>query len=227
MARFELKPKAYEMRRSGKAINEICRTLGISKSTASLWCRQIVLTPVQKKRLEEQRTAGGLIGRQKGAEANRQKKITAKNEAMKWAQKIMSNLSKRDDLIAGVALYWAEGSKADSTNGFLFVNSDPSMIAFVSYWLEDIMGIPKAEFAPQISINEIHKDRIQEVLSFWSRLLDLPRTSFSKPFFAKTKQKKTYENHSVHYGVMRLRIRRGSTLRYRVLALIDCLKKPR
>lgn len=226
MARFYLKPKAHEMRRAGKAINEICRVLGISKSTASLWCREINLTAEQRQSLTERRVAAGIIGRQMGAEANRMKKANARADAAKWAKHRISRLSNRDRLIAGIALYWAEGSKADSTNGFLFVNSDPSMIAFMSYWITEIIGISRTDLAPQVSINHIHREREDDVLNFWSRLLDLPRASFSKTFFAKTKQKKTYENHSAHYGVMRLRVRRGSVLRYKVLALIECLKKP-
>ncbi len=224
MSRFELKPKAYAMRRAGKSIIEIYKTLGISKSTASLWCREIKLTDKQAENLKRNSIKGGLVGRQKGADTNRQKKIDAQNNANIWAQDFVSSISERDRLVAGIALYWAEGSKAVSTTGFIFVNSDPVMIRFMYEWLTDVIKIPKEDITAQVSINEIHRYRINKVLKFWSRLLDLPLDTFSRTFFAKSLQKKVYDNHSVHYGVFRLGVKRSTLLKYKVLKMIDILK---
>lgn len=44
MSKFELKHRASQLRKSGASVSEIATQLGISKSTASLWCRDIVLT---------------------------------------------------------------------------------------------------------------------------------------------------------------------------------------
>ena len=224
MSRFELKPKALALRRSGKSILEVSRLVGISKSTASLWCRDIELTEAQRKRLYEKMVREGHRGRLLGAEANRQKKIAAQKGASVWAKDIVSDISVRDRLIAGIALYWAEGSKAVTTTGFIFVNSDPVMIRFMYDWLIRILKIPKKDITAQVSINKIHRYRINKVLNFWSHLLDLPLESFSKTFFATSIQKKIYANHETHYGVLRLSVRRGTLLKYKVIEMIGVLK---
>ena len=78
--------------------------------------------------------------------------------------------------------------------------------------------------ASATSMDEGTRKRPFEVLNFWSDLLDLPSERFLKTFFAKSVQKKVYENHNVHYGVLRLSVRRSTFLKYKVLSLIDITK---
>ncbi len=224
MARYELKPEAHKLRRSGRSILEISRLVGISKSTASLWCRDIELTPSQKKNLQEKMISDGHAGRLKGAQVNRDKKINARKGAAIWANNMMGFLSKRDRLMVGTALYWAEGSKALTTTGFVFVNSDPLMIKYMYDWIIDIVGVPKEDLMVQVYINEIHRYRNDAVLKFWASLLDLSPDSFAKTSFAKSIQKKVYQNHNTHYGMLRLSVRRSTLLKYRVLEMIEVIK---
>lgn len=224
MSKFNLKSKAFELRKSGKSINEIAKILVISKGTASIWCSEIELSDNQKKKLQDKMRKMGHTGRLKGAQANKDKKIKSQKEAKIWAENLIKDISLRDRFIIGVALYWAEGSKASTTTGFIFVNSDPIMINYMYDWLITVIGIPKIDIVAKISINESHKYRINKVLNFWSNLLDLPRNQFSNTFFQKTVQKKVYRNHDIHYGVLRLGVRRSTFLKYKVLALIEKLK---
>ena len=224
MSKFELKQKVFSLRRVGNSLLDISRTLNISKSTVAFWCREIELTLSQQQTLKEKMIREGHKGRLLGAAVNKQKKVISQLEAGKQAKGILGNINERDRLVAGIALYWAEGSKAPSTTGFVFVNSDPVMIKFIYDWLVDIIKVQKDQIFLQISINEIHRYRIDKVLNFWSNLLDLPQSSFSKTFFAKSIQKKVYENHEIHYGVLRLGVRKSSFLKYKVLHLIDILK---
>lgn len=128
-------------------------------------------------------------------------------------------------LRAGVALYWAEGSKAENT-ALIFVNSDPNMILFMFKWFQKVGEVSIEDFKPQVFINAVHAYRIDDVLRFWSNLLDLPVSSFLKTYFSKAVQKKVYENHDRYYGILRLRIRKGTFLKYKIIALIDNLKLP-
>lgn len=124
----------------------------------------------------------------------------------------------------GLALYWAEGSKADSSSGFIFVNSDPIMIKLMFLWLTKIMNVNKSDIYGQISINSIHKNREDQVLIFWSNLLDLPKSQFNRTYFMKVVQKKVYKNHDHYYGVFRLGVRKSSYIKYLVLEMIRLLK---
>lgn len=62
------------MRKEGWSLKDIAGSLGVSKSTVSLWCRDIILTEEQARLLKEGNIKGGMKGRVLGAEGNRRKK---------------------------------------------------------------------------------------------------------------------------------------------------------
>lgn len=122
----------------------------------------------------------------------------------------------------GLALYWEEGSKSFKLS---FSNSEPSMIKFMFLWFKKIMRIKKQEFMPRIFINSIHEPRINKVIKFWSNFLKLPVKQFGNPVFLNIKSKKVYENYDTYYGVMSLRIKKGTYLKYKILGLIEAIKQ--
>lgn len=88
MAKFEKRIKAHNLRRKGKSIKKIAEELDVAKSTVSLWCRDIVLTKLQEKRLRENQIRAGHRGRMIGAEMNKRKKEAEiekqESDAKKW-----------------------------------------------------------------------------------------------------------------------------------------------
>jgi hypothetical protein len=223
MAKFDMKPLAVKLRRNGLSIGAIARELEISKSTASIWCRDIELSPSQRDLLTQNAIKAGHRGRMIGAEVNRQKRMRSIENAREWANTLLQDISNRDLLVAGVVLYWAEGGKG-GRGRFDFANSDPSMIRFMVLWLEVIMNVSKSELMPRLAINEIHKPRINKVLKFWSTLVQVPKSAFGNPTFIKAKHKKIYENHDTYYGVLRLRIEKSSNIGYKMLSLVEILR---
>ncbi|MDO8619979.1 MAG: hypothetical protein Q7R64_01360, partial [bacterium] len=124
MAKFELRKQARMLRFKGISIRTIAKKLDVSKSTASIWCNDIELTVEQKKHLLENALESGLKGRFSGAEANKKKKVESLRLCKEWSQEILHDVNQRDLFIAGIALYWAEGTKKGA-KAFNFVNSDP------------------------------------------------------------------------------------------------------
>jgi orotate phosphoribosyltransferase-like protein len=57
---FELREKAEQLRKMGYSLEEISSQLKISKSTASLWLRNVVLTDGAKVRLAKRSLMGQL-----------------------------------------------------------------------------------------------------------------------------------------------------------------------
>ena len=224
MSKFELKPKARDLRMAGESINNIAKKLNLSKSTISLWCSEMKLSNGVRNMLRHKMISAGLRGRLMGAKTNRNKKLSAIKESKKWAKNKIKHVSDREFFIANIALYWAEGSKSDSSTGFIFVNSDPDMILFVYKWLTKFMGIPKNEIKPILAINYVHKERVNKILKFWSNLLDLPLGGFGNTYFVKTPLRKLYDNHNDYHGVLRMKVLRSTNLKYKILALIDRLK---
>lgn len=224
MSKFDKKLKALDLRRKGTSIKSIAEILQVSKGTASVWCRDIELTKEQGQTLKENAIKAGHEGRMIGAEMNKQKKRDSIAFFHQSGKKEIGVLVNRDLLMAGLGLYWGEGSKTDRGN-LSFTNSDPDAILFMYKWFSQIMGVKKQDFIPRIFINEIHRPRIEKVLEFWLELLGLPREQLRNTVFIKTKQKKIYENHDSYYGVVSLRIRKSTHLRYRIMGLIEAIKK--
>lgn len=205
------------------SLRGISLKLCVSKSSVSLWCADIVLTQKQIEHLSKEAVHKGLKGRLVGAYMNRQKKINSVNKALFEAEKTLGKLNHRDLLLLAAGLFWGEGSKTDSR--FIFINSDPAMIKLVKDFLVKNMGVQQGEIRATVQINAIHKARIEKVMQFWSKHLNLPLSQFANPYYVYSVPKKVYENHQTYTGILRLRVLRSSGLQYKMLGLIAVLKK--
>ncbi len=221
MAKSKEKLLAHRLRRTGKSVFYISKQLGVAKSTVSIWCRDISLTSTQRLKLHQNSITAGHKGRMIGATQNHKKKVETIEMYRIEGKKSVGKLSAREQLFIGVALYWAEGNRKSA--GFGFVNSDPRIITFISKWLQKSMGIQKENFIPRIYINEIHKPREVRILKFWSTLLQLPQNQFRRICFIKTPQKKIYENYENYYGMLALKVKNGTYLRYKIMGLINAI----
>lgn len=136
---------------------------------------------------------------------------------------MVGKLSNRDRYIAGLALYWSEGykHKGEETG---FTNSDPKMIVFFIRWVADFYSIGKERLILRVSINKIHRRRIKDVERYWSKVTNVPLTQFTKTSLIKSSLKKKYANHSVHFGTLRVKVRRGTDLRRKILGSIKQIK---
>lgn len=224
MALYEKRIQAILLRKEGESIKNIGKILNISKSSASIWCREVQITEKQRNELMNGRNLKSLKGRLIGAEMNKQKRIRAIEDGYIFGKQQIQKLNNRELIIAGTALYWAEGSKSDLTFGFQFINSDPDMIICMRRFLS-LLGIEDMDVACKVQINEMHKPRIELVLKFWKDLLDLRDEQLAAPSFVKTTTKKVYENYNTYYGICRLIVRKSAMLKYKMLGLIKALKE--
>jgi len=222
MAKTKEKNKAIELRRKGSSIKDIAKRIKIAKSTVSLWCRDIELTSEQIERLCQKRIKGGYPGRIKGARMQYERRIKKIKKYNKEGIKQVGKLSNRDLLIAGLALYWGEGSK--KTRSVSLSNSDPKIIKFAIKFLKRIFNIDKNRLSAYIGINQLHESRVEEVENYWSKITGIPREQFTKTTLIKAKNKKNYSNFSVHYGTITIKVRKSSDLYYRIMGLIKGLR---
>ncbi len=221
MAKSIEKLKARALREEGKSIKEIAKSLDISSSSASLWCRDILLSESQTLALSSKSDQNRVRGRMLGSEMHRNRKKASIGEANKIAAEKVGTLSEKEFFIAGVALYWAEGSKKES--GVALSNSDPKMILFMYKWFKKFFDLDDSDFMPRIFINAQHRDRIDKVLTFWSSLLELPSERFGNTVLLNIPHKKVYENRETYYGVLSLRVRKSTWIKYQILGMIGKL----
>jgi len=122
------KEEAIRLRKLGKSYGEIKKKIKVSKSSLTLWLRDIKLTEAQQKRIYielRQKNAYRL------AKANQRKREEETRKTIKEAKKEAFRLSKNLLFLAGLMLYWAEGDKSDEREMVKFSNSDPRMIKLI------------------------------------------------------------------------------------------------
>ena len=106
--RRNLKEKALRLRSKGLSYNDILKKIPVTKSTISLWCRYVILTPEQEGKLKEKSKKSGLDGIKAIQTMFWQRRCQAFLEGVALSQKLGA---KDPELFAGLMLYWAEGTK--------------------------------------------------------------------------------------------------------------------
>jgi len=212
--------KALNLRAQGYSINSIAKSLSISKGTASYWCKDIALSEKQIQLIAERSHHHATLSLLKASEKQREERQRNIVKATQLGRRDIGKLSKRDVHMIGLGLYWGEGYKKGNQE-LGFTNSDPAMISFYINWLRTVYGISKADLILRVSINDQHTKRITEVLKYWSTTTKIPLSQFTKTSLIKNSSKKIYFDLETHFGTLRVKVRRGTELRRRILGSIS------
>ena len=168
MARREEKQKAIEMRKKGMSYSQIKSVLGIAKSTLSGWLEDYPLT---EKRIKELRGCNQKIERCR--ETKRKKKEARLNNFYKEEKIKLFPINKKELYLAGIFLYWGEGSKNQSAARLTISNTDPAMIKFFIYWFEKSLGVSRDKMKVQL---QLYSDMVvNREIDFWSKILKLDK----------------------------------------------------
>jgi hypothetical protein len=92
----------------------------------------------------------------------------------------IGELSRKEHLVAGVALYAGEGAKADGV--VKFVNSDPRMILFFVTWLRAFFAVDEARLRLRLYLHQGLD--LAEATEFWSALIGIPVSQFGAAYRA-------------------------------------------
>lgn len=215
---------AHALRRLGKSIAEISRILNASKSTVSYWCRDIPLSKSQQHALIEKQRSAGAIGRVRAAEQKRKLRIERVRTEMERGSRDVGALNQRDLFILGLALYWGEGYKSGNEECGL-TNSDPMIILMFIEWLRRVYAIQTPDLILRISVYATHRTRVAVIEKYWSKITRVPLNQFTTTSLIKARTKKHYANSDTHFGTLRVKVRRGTSLRRRIMGSIDTLRK--
>lgn len=188
MARIKDKSKAIELRKKGMSYSQIKAKLGIGKSTLSGWLADI---PLSEKRIRELRDFSPMR-----IERCRNTKLKKREKRLDFVYqqvlKDIGKLSKRDLFLAGLFLYWGEGSKTSKYCTAL-TNTDPVMVRFFIKWVTTCFDIKKSDL--DILLHLYQDMNIENATKFWSKELDIPLSQFKKPYIKESKLSGlTYKN---------------------------------
>ena len=197
--KLELKLKARELRKKGLSVKEIQKRLKVSRSSVSLWVRDVKLTKKQLERLYLNKKTGSL----KGSIIAAMNKIRAREELvkklMREGKKEMGRISRRNRFITGVALYFAEGEKSSEHVGFS--NSDPRAIKFMAGWFREFCKIPEEKFRCSLYIHDNLDEK--KAKKFWSKLTKMSLAQFGKSYIVKNNPHRLRKVKHI-YGVLRI-----------------------
>lgn len=111
-------------------------------------------------------------------ETMRKKREYRLESAYAKAKKDIGKLSQRDLFIAGLYLYWGEGTKSLRGRNEV-ANTDPSIVRAYLEWLQN-MGIPMEKVRVRL---KLYKDMdVQKETLFWSKVLNISVRQFRKPY---------------------------------------------
>ena len=171
--KFAEMQKARTLRSEGLSLKEIKELVPASKSTLSLWLRDIHLTGEQIRNLKtKQERARQMVGEMKKAERHKRAK-----EAHEKGKREFASLLKNPLFLCGLSLYWAEGDKHRQER-VKFTNSDPLMIKIMMRWFREICKVPEAKFRIALHIHDIKM--AEDPKSFWSKLTGVRKSQFQK-----------------------------------------------
>ncbi|TXL86846.1 hypothetical protein [Streptomyces sp. IB2014 016-6] len=192
-AKDDLRAKARELRLQGLTYDQIELELGCSKSSISLWVRDLP-KPEPRYTNEERRARmnAGLARLRAAQDVDR-------HETKRLAREEVGKLSDRELFLIGVGLYWAEGTKDKSYSrreALYFINSDPNMIKTYLRWLE-LLGVTRERMRLRVSIHE--SADVPAAEAFWADLVGVNVSAFQKATLKKhnptTKRKNTADTY--------------------------------
>jgi hypothetical protein len=164
--------KARALRAQNRTLADIAKTLGVSKSSVSLWVRDVPFTPSLQLR--------GVRGPHRRPHPAHEAKLRQIEELNRQGIERIGKLSDEAFLVAGVALYAGEGGKTDRS--VRFPNSDPEMVRFFCAWLRRFFTIDESRLRCRVYLHEGLD--LEATEAFWSELTEIPRTQFGKAYRA-------------------------------------------
>lgn len=224
MAKYDLRLKAREMRSAGESVKKIAQNLGIAKSTVSIWVRDIILSVEQLESLKNNSIKGAERGRLLSAFMQKERRHKLMEDSYLDGKEYLGKISDREFLIAGLALYWGEGSK--KSRNLRINNSDPKMLVFMLNWFRKFFSIKNDDIRLIVGINVIHKKRDKIVRKYWSDITGVPLNYFRKTSFKKINNKKVYSNYDQYFGVLTIDVLKPTRFYYKIIGLIEALATP-
>ena len=210
-AKDDLRAKARELRLEGWTYDRIQVELGCSKSSISLWVRD--LPRPERRRSREEAAA---IAR-RGWEAKLRIRDEERRQTKKAAEQAIGDLTARELFLVGVGLYWAEGGKDkpyDRRESVAFVNSDPSMIQVYLAWL-DLLGIGPERLRFNVMIHE--NADVAAAEEYWAELVGAGRAAFNKTTLKRHNPRTVRKNVGDSYrGCLVVKVLKGADLYRRI-----------
>jgi transcriptional regulator with XRE-family HTH domain len=209
-AKDDLRSKARDLRVQGLDYEEIAAELGVSKSSVSLWTRDLPRPPGLSYEECRKRSAEGVrrYWATEGPIREAQRQAVSAAAAAQIGQ-----INDREILVAGAIAYWCEGAKNKPyrrSDRVTFLNSDPALIKFFLRFL-DAAGIEREGLVYRVQIHETAD--LDTAQQFWLDVTGADSAQFRRPTLKRHNPKTVRKNTGGGYhGCLRIDVLRSSTL---------------
>ncbi|MEV4440512.1 hypothetical protein AB0K09_16100 [Streptomyces sp. NPDC049577] len=191
MAKPDLRARARELRVAGRSYDEIVTELGVSKSSVSLWVRDLPKPQRTAERMRE-------IAEARWAPYRATREAERLDARQKAAGEIGA-MTDRELFLVGVGLYWSEGTKSKPhrpRERVAFINSDPDMICLYLRWLA-LLGVKRERLRFFVMIHE--NADVAAAERFWAELVGVEVGALGKTTLKKHNAKTVRKNVGEHY----------------------------
>ena len=161
--------EARRLRAENLTLADIAERLGVSKSSVSLWVRDVPFTPSKRRYGPQRRPHPGHLRKLEQIEQLDQKGLAR-----------VAEFGEEGFFAAGIALYAGEGSKTDGQ--IRFANSDPGMMRFFCLWLRAFFAIDESRLRVSVYLHQGLDLNAAE--QHWSNVTGVPTSQFTKPYRA-------------------------------------------
>ncbi|MEV5102707.1 hypothetical protein ACFQ7G_04560 [Streptomyces massasporeus] len=212
-AKDDLREKARELRLRGWTYDQIEVELGCSKSSISLWVRDLP-KPERRDPTEQAKLAARRRWEHELAVRDEERQQTKKA-----SKRAIGELSSRELFLAGVVLYWAEGAKDKAYSrqrreNLQFINSDPNVIRFYLRWLESL-EVERERLRFRLYIHE--SADVEEAEAYWADLVGVDAGTLQGTTLKKHNPKTVRKNVGDSYrGCLAIYVARSADLYRRV-----------
>ncbi|MET9134941.1 hypothetical protein [Streptomyces antibioticus] len=206
-AKDDLRDRARELRLQGWTYDRIQVELGCSKSSISLWVRDLPRPERKPHNTEAAR---------RGVQRAVEDRAVARAELRDQACAEIGPISRRELFLIGVGLYWSEGAKAKpgSHRRVIFVNSDADMIRVFLAWL-DLLGVEPERRRFSVNIHE--SADVPAAEAYWAEQVGIDVEDLLKTSLKRHNPKTNRTNVGANYrGCLRVAVLKSADLHRRI-----------
>ena len=220
---------ARKLRLRGKSYTEIQRLLGVPKSTLSTWFSSLILSEKLQAQIRQRTSQHSLAGLLAGNRAQTDRAIRRARSESEVGRRLIGELSDRELLLVGIALYWAEGYKRPKIrNGrpvthhpVSLTNADPRLIQVFLRFLRCLFSVSDAQL--KISIRMFEHQNETTLRNFWSEMTGIAaeRIQVSLVTLSRSSTGKRPYNR-LEFGVAQVRVN-DTRLYHQIMGAIEGL----
>ena len=168
--KFVERERARELRAQSWTLKEIADALGVSKSSVSVWVRDVEFVAKPRNRGHSGHRPHPL----------RVRKLEEIERCRAEADELFSWLTGRERDLFALGLYAGEGEKTDGRVSM--ANTNPVYLRVFVTWLRELFAIDTSRLRVRLYLHDGLD--LEAANEFWSEVLDIPTTQFHMPYRA-------------------------------------------